>query len=166
MSATETLAAALDDTTVAYVVATQAAFEDLRHAASQLAGVLVLAASGAASGGPHHPALGAAAAILSVAADAVRSATPGARARRHHRHLIAAIDRLEVAVAEAAHWSDDPGLSVDAVLVPLRAAYAHLQQAGRELPGFTLLDFRQGCCAHRRRPTAAPDAGRWRGAPR
>jgi hypothetical protein len=37
-------------------------------------------------------------------------------------------------------------LEIDRVLKPLRAGYAHLDQASRTLPGFELVRFEQGCC--------------------
>src|SRR5262245_13852628 len=66
----------LDDKTVAYVLETGRAFDDLRQVLSQLAGLLVLDRSGAKSGGPEHPVLGAAADTLRQAADVVRRAQP------------------------------------------------------------------------------------------
>ena len=47
----------LDDRTTAYILETRRPFEDLRQVASQLAGLLVLAASGAKSAAPDHPML-------------------------------------------------------------------------------------------------------------
>ena len=54
----------IDDRTTAYVIATQPVFEDLRQVAAQLAGLLVLAASGSKESAPDHPML-ASSAILS-----------------------------------------------------------------------------------------------------
>src|SRR5436190_8174674 len=45
----------IDDRTASYVIEVHPHFEDLRHAAAQLAGVLVLAASGSKEASPHHP---------------------------------------------------------------------------------------------------------------
>jgi hypothetical protein len=142
---------ALDDQTVAYVLATRPHFENLRDAAAQLAGLLVLAASGARSAEPGHPLLRSAATRLTESRDGIRS-TPGTeRARRHHWHLQQAAEALEAAAAAAqeqlgrpASGSLDDGL--DAILAPLRGGYAHLEHAAHALPGFELVSFAHACC--------------------
>jgi hypothetical protein len=146
----------LDDRTVTYILGTRQAFEDLRQAASQLAGLLVLAASGARSASPDHPMIDAASGVCARAADSVRHALPPERARGHHREILQAAAALESAVAEArarlgAHASPD----LDAILIPLRTGYAHLQRAAEMLPGFELVMFDGACCAsNSRRPAA------------
>jgi hypothetical protein len=52
---------------------------------------------------------------------------------------------LRHALARAEAWP----LDVDAVLVPLRDAYSHLQQASSALPGFPVVSFEQACCSLR-----------------
>jgi hypothetical protein len=136
----------LDDRTTAYVLETQRPFQDLREVASQMAGVLVLAASGAAISF-DHPAVQAARETLEHAASGIRRARPSVRARAHHASLVAAAGLLEDALRAApALGRGEPSAGVDAVLVPLKSGYRHLQEAAGRLPGFELLSFDQGCC--------------------
>jgi hypothetical protein len=137
---------ALDDQTVAYVLATRPHFEQLRDAAAQLAGLLVLAASGVRSAAPDHPMLESAASLCRDSCEAVRTARATARARAHHRHLTQAAASIEtaVSVAGAALRRSD----LDAILVPLERGYTHLQRASNALPGFELVSFDHGCCGH------------------
>ena len=132
----------VDDETAAYIVETRKYFEDLRQVASQLAGVLVLAAAGSKSAAPDHPALGTAAELYSDAVDGMRSARVTERARAHHRCLMHAATSLGTALAAAAGK-----LEIDPILTPLRAAYDQLQQAADTLPGFEMVSFEKACCA-------------------
>ena len=132
----------LDDATAAYVLETSKAFEDLRQVAAQLAGLLVLEAAGARSELPQHPMLGAAEELYRSAAQAVGTVRVSARARRHHDHLAQATADLGCALRAARR-----SLAVDPILIPLRSAYAQLEGASRELPGFEMVAFAQGCCA-------------------
>jgi len=133
---------AVDDATAAYILETRKAFEDLRQVAAQLSGLLVLEAAGARSELPHHPMLAAAEELWRGASEAARSSGPTPRARRHHEHLLAAAALLREALSAARQ-----SLAIDPILLPLRAAHSHLQAAGRELPGFEMVAFAQGCCA-------------------
>ncbi len=47
----------VDDATATYIVENQKCFEDLKQVASQLAGLLVLAAAGSKEALPDHPML-------------------------------------------------------------------------------------------------------------
>lgn len=132
---------AVDDNTARYILATRRHFEDLRQVSAQLAGMLVLSASGAGSASPDHPMLCSAGELYRAAVDGLRSARPTERARAHHRCLLQSADALEQALIAARQGEVDP------VLTPLRAAYAHLQRATHELPGFEMVAFEQGCCA-------------------
>jgi hypothetical protein len=137
----------LDDRTTAYILETRRPFEDLRQVASQLAGLLVLAASGGTSAGPGHPMLQAARETLDRAGDAIRSARPSPRSRRHHEYLLGAAGALDQAVnAASIGLSGDRLAGVDAVLGPLKVGYGQLQEAADRLPGFELVAFNQGCC--------------------
>jgi hypothetical protein len=131
----------IDDLTAVYILETRRHFEDLRQVSGQLAGFLVLSASGANSASPDHPLLPAARELHRAAQDGVRSARPTERARMHHRALLDSAAALAQAL-EAAKAGE-----VDPVLIPLRAADAHLRRASRELPGFEMVAFEQGCCA-------------------
>src|SRR3954471_11104176 len=126
----------LDDQTVAYVLAARPHFENLRDVAAQLAGLLVLAASGARSAAPDHPMLQSADALFQASRDAIRSARSTERARSHHRHLTRAADSIEAALAAARDRLGRPSPDLDPVLAPLTTGYAHLQHAADALPGF------------------------------
>jgi hypothetical protein len=124
------------------VLATRRPFEDLRQVAAQLAGLLVLAAAGSQSAGPHHPMLTSAAQLHSEAVDALHHASVPPQARKHHGHLIDAAAALHTALVAA-----QTGIAIDPVLVPLRAAYDDLQLASTSLPGFPMVTFDLACCA-------------------
>ena len=138
----------LDDRTAAYILATRRPFEDLRQVASQLAGLLVLAASGAKSASPDHPLLGAARTMFDEAAGDVRRATPSPRAQRHHASFLQALLAIDEALALApAGLRGGRTGDLDSVLTPLNAGYRHLQDAANCLPGFELVAFSQSCCS-------------------
>jgi hypothetical protein len=136
--------AELDDRTTAYVIAAHPHFEDLRQVAAQLAGLLVLAATGSRDSAPDHPMLSASKLALAKAADGVKRVEVPVTdsARVHHRELLHATAALELAVASADAWPID----INAVMGPLRDAYAHLQRAAAALPGFQIVSFEQACC--------------------
>lgn len=142
----------LDEATLGYVAAMREPFEQLRQAAGQIAGVLVLGVTGG-RGVAGHPMLELADTARRAAEDAVRSTSPPRRGAHHHRHLAEAA-RLVAAALDAARLhlrADDAG--TDAILVPLRAGFRELQWAAAALPGFEVVAFSQGCCA---RHQAAP----------
>jgi hypothetical protein len=131
----------VDDRTAAYIVENQRCFEDLKQVASQLAGLLVLAAAGSKGVGPDHPALGAARELYREANDALRRVRPTEGARRHHEHVARAAASIGMALKEA-----DGGLNIDPVLIPLRAGYSELEQAADSLPGFEKISYARACC--------------------
>ena len=136
---------AVDDATAAYILETRRGFEDFKQVAAQLAGLLVLNAAGSQSAGPHHPVLTSAIELYENAVAAVRQARVPRAAREHHEDLLQAAAALGQAIAAARS-----GLAIDPVLIPLRAAYGHLQLASRALPGFPMVVFELGCCARTR----------------
>jgi hypothetical protein len=136
----------LDDQTVAYLLAARPHFENLRDVAAQLAGLLVLAASGARSAAPDHPMLHSAEALFQATRDGIRSTRSTERARPHHRHLTQAADSIEAALLAARHRLGRPLTDLDPVLTPLRDGYTHLQHAAGALPGFELVGFDHACC--------------------
>jgi hypothetical protein len=140
---------ALDDPTVAYVLAARPHFENLRDVAAQLAGLLVLAASGARSAAPDHPMLQSAEALFQASRDGIRTTRSTERARPHHQHLTQAVDSIEAALLAARSRLGRPLADLDSVLAPLRSGYAHLQQAADALPGFELVGFDHACCGRR-----------------
>jgi hypothetical protein len=123
----------IDDQTTAYILTVQVYFEDLKQVAAQLAGLLVLEASGAAK---DHPMLASAGQAYKNAVDGLKSARVPERARRHHGHLLAAAEKLGEALGE----SGDP-------LRLIEGAYTELRSASRALPGFQMISFERGCCA-------------------
>lgn len=131
----------VDDRTAEYILETRKCFEDLRQAASQIAGVLVLAASGAKSAVPDHPMLKAATELYREAFDHIRSVRPTERARPHHDFMVRAANALAAALAAI------PRMDIDAILRMVRIAYSHLQHASETLPGFEMVAFEHGCCA-------------------
>jgi hypothetical protein len=146
-SLSDRVAADLDDATLAHVTAMRVPFDQLRQAAAQIAGVLVLAVSGG-SGAAGHPMLNLARTARLEANDVVLCTQPPARGAHHHRHLVRASRAIGAALdAVRLHMrgSDDPG--TDAVLRPLRAGFTELQRAAAALPGFEVVAFSQGCCA-------------------
>jgi len=140
-----------DDRTVAYVIAAQPVFEDLRQVAAQLAGMLVLSATGAKSAAPDHPMLVIATQLFAQASEHVEHVRPPvtSRAQTHHDALTRATSFLRDALAAARIELGKPPASadLDAPLVPLRHAYDALQHAAAALPGFQMVSFDQGCCA-------------------
>jgi hypothetical protein len=123
----------IDDQTTAYILTAQVYFEDLKQVAAQLAGLLVLEAAG---GAPDHPMLASAKQAYWNAADGLKSVRTPARARVHHKHLLAAATNL----GEALQASGD-------TLRLIEGAYAELRSASRTLPGFQMISFERGCCA-------------------
>ncbi len=140
-------ATSIDDATAAYIVVTRASFEDLRQVAAQVAGVLVLASSGS-NAAAHRPMLAAAKQLYEEGIDGLRCARVTARTRPHHHRLMAAAAAIGEAL-ESALRGPTPSRTddIDAVLEPLRAGYAQLQLASRELPGFDLVTFDRACCS-------------------
>ncbi len=141
-----------DDRTTAYIAAVHPRFEDLRQVAAQVAGLLVLAATGSKDTSPHHPMLESAKLVNVQAIDGVKRARVlvSENTRAHYHHLLDAGETLATACAAADSWP----LDVDAVLVPLRTAYAHLRSASTLLPGFQIVSFEQACCVSGRGPLA------------
>jgi hypothetical protein len=152
---------ALDDSTVAYVLAARPHFEHLRDVAAQLAGLLVLAASGASSAAPDHPMLRSAQTLFEESRDGIRRTRGTDRARVHHLHLTEAAEAIGAALTAARDRLGRPLADLDPILTPLRAGYTHLQQAAGALPGFQTVAFAHGCCAALALPARpAASAGR------
>jgi hypothetical protein len=131
----------VDDATAAYIVENQKCFEDLKQVASQLAGWLVLAATGSKEAAPDHPVLGFARELFREATEDMRRARPTERARLHYEHLARAAASIGTALKEAGG-----GLNVDRILTPLRAGYAELERAADALPGFEKVAYNRACC--------------------
>ena len=137
-----------DDRTVGYILESQPLFEDLRQIASQIAGLLMLAAAGSRDASPEHPMLAAANALLVKTSDGLARVKAGEQVRAHLESLRQAAAALRGALTAIRALLAAPGSGdLDAPLVPLRAGYDHLQEATRGLPGFRMVAFEQACCA-------------------
>jgi len=136
-----------DEQIVAYTVATQPCFEDLKQVAAQLAGLLVLKSSGSTSAIPDHPMLKSAALVHSNAVDALRTARITPQVAKHHNHLLNTSMHLSAAL-KALHAGADP-------LTALELAYDELRSASHSLPGFQMISFNHACCAREMRLSAA-----------
>lgn len=87
---------------------------------------------------------------MAVAGEQFRSLEPhGDRARHHHHHLGLATELVGQCVATAHDClrtrADDVGK--DRLTRLLRAALEHLKLTARLLPGFSMVDLGQACCA-------------------
>src|SRR5271170_2830551 len=131
----------VDDATAAYIVENRRCFEDLKQVASQLAGLLVLAAAGSKEVGPDHPMIAMARDLFHEANEALNLARPTPRGQRHHEHLMRAANGIGMALKQA-----EGHLDVDRVLTPLRAGYTQLEQAADALPGFEKVSYERACC--------------------
>ena len=70
------------------------------------------------------------------AADGLKSVRVTARAMAHHKHLLAAAAKLDLALRVKGD-----------TLRLLEGAYAELRSASKALPGFQMISFERGCCA-------------------
>jgi len=142
------LQANVDAAVLAYIGRAQPAFDLLRQAAGQLAGLLVLAAAGSRAA-VDHPMLGSARGSLDEATERLRLAQPPQSARHHHHHLVEAATLTALALdnAEAGMRRLGGENDVGPAIEPLKAAHRHLQWAAAALPGFEIVAFEQGCCA-------------------
>jgi hypothetical protein len=112
--------------------------------------MLLLAAAGSKTVTQDHPLLATARATLERVGDGIAAAHPSPRAVHHHRHVVAAVGALGLALRRAQedmHLSSLDRGRVDAVLEPLNTAYGNLAWAAHALPGFELVSFDQACCA-------------------
>jgi hypothetical protein len=134
----------VDDATATYIIENQRCFEDLKQVASQLAGLLVLAAAGSKEAAPDHPALLRAREVFREATEVLRRSHPTERAQRHYDHLAQAANSIGAALNET-----DGRLNVDRILIPLRAGYSELERAADALPGFEKVSYERACCGVR-----------------
>jgi hypothetical protein len=119
----------IDDQTTFYIQHVYSAFEDLKQAASQLAGLLVLSR--------RDPELRRSAEEACRRARDILDTPVPARAKAHHRYLMDAAAKLR----EAIETSADP-------LPYLKEAHANLRAASHTLPGFEMVSFEHACFHH------------------
>jgi hypothetical protein len=137
----------LDDHLIEYIAAAEPCFDNFKRVAAQLAGLLILSASGSRHAGPDHPMVAVASDLNATAVDALKRLSPrGKRARHHHVHLEKASEKLAgvVEIIGSGHWSTER-MTVPTAM--LKSAWVELDYASRALPGFELVDLSQACCA-------------------
>jgi len=135
----------VDDATAKYIVENQRCFENFKQVAAQLAGLLVLAATGSKEASPDHPTLASARELFCEADQRLRGARPTERARKHHAHVAKAAAMIGAALKEI-----DGAFNVDRILIPLRSGYSELEQAADALPGFEKISYEHACCGRGR----------------
>jgi hypothetical protein len=131
----------IDDATAAYILENQRCFEDLQQIASQLAGLLVLAAAGSKEAAPDHPALFRARELYREATDEMQRGRPTERARKHQEHVARAAAMIGAALRQT-----EGAFDLDRILIPLRAGYTELERAADALPGFEKVSYERACC--------------------
>lgn len=136
----------LDDATVAYVLDMGRPFEDLRHVAAQLAGVLFLIAAGSKRATLQHTVLELAGASFERAMEGIKSVAVPARAAHHHSHLREAA-RLLGATLASCNRNGMLAADMDLIFSSLSEAWDQLSAAAAALPGFEIVAFGQACCA-------------------
>lgn len=137
-----------DESVVAYVVQARPIYDALRRAAAQLAGLLVLAATGGKNA-QRHPMAQLARSGFEAAVGDLAALAPPPRATHHYRHLSLAAKSLARAL-EAAETGLHrfPAADDDPQTRHLTNTISHLRWAGQTLPGFEIVDFSQGCACH------------------
>jgi hypothetical protein len=138
----------VDDRTAAYILETRASFDALRDAAAQLAGLLVLVATGTRERVLDEPILERATTAYREAKDKLRSTKAPAPAAHHHHHLSLASEYIGEAlrVARQGNLRLDAS-SLDRAHRVLQAGWREMLSASKCLPGFQVVDFSQSCCA-------------------
>jgi hypothetical protein len=137
----------MDNGSIAYAIGMQQPFECLQSAAAQLAGVLILAATGSRSGSPDHPILAVAIGNHQQAVDGMGSVKVPAESRHRHLHVKRASSLIADAILTFRSVAARKQSNADAALVLLVRAWNELRIASLSLPGCGLVDFRQSCCA-------------------
>lgn len=136
----------IDDSTVEYISKIRRHFEDLRQTASELAGLLVLVATGALATANGHPMLAVALETWREANDGVRSLSPPPRAAHYHQHLVRGAELLEQAFKSIRNPLGK-GDHLNETIDILKSAWQQIVFATNALPGFATVDLKQSCCA-------------------
>jgi hypothetical protein len=149
-----TATAQQNGTLASYTLESQRVFEDFRQVLAQIAGLLVLAATGGKTATPHHPMLEISSELYRETADRLKMIAAPPEAGHHFSHLQSAARALEETLRDArAHLNHRIGKAgIDKVLLPLRVAQVEMNRVSRLLPGFEMVDFGQACCAEHRVP--------------
>jgi signal transduction histidine kinase len=138
----------LPDSAMSYAVAVLPGFEGLKYAASLLAGVLVLAFTGAGTNLNDHSLERMALAEIEQAEAVIRMARVTERTAHHHHHLKNALTAIRH-VAERLQEAFVIGAAgnFDQIISELNHGWDELRRASKHLPGFEVIDFSQSCCA-------------------
>jgi hypothetical protein len=137
---------AFDDAMRRYLAEARPAFDELRDVTSQLAGLMVLAASGAGVATTDHPMWAVATERGWAACEVVRSLRVPPPARHHHRHMVWAAEALGGTIATMREAGTRAG-RLNAPLGLLKTAWQEIVHAADALPGFGTIDMQQTCCA-------------------
>jgi hypothetical protein len=141
------LASSADDRTIRLLLDVHPAFEGLRTVASQLAGLLILAAAGASGGRLDGSLLDAARLTYKDTRERVLNLAAEDSIRHVSHHLRQAAKGIEATFANVERESR-AGSSFDGTqaLALLKGAYGHLESVSKLTPGFRLVDTSDSCC--------------------
>lgn len=136
-----------------YLHATRAPFEELRQVVTQVAALLILAASGGRDW-RDHPMIDVTIAAWHGVEDAVRAVAVPASAEHVHSHFLKAGHHVAAALAIiGARRAKFDDAALDAALDALKKAQQEMQWSSAAVPGLQVVDFAQGCCAMHRNLT-------------
>lgn len=150
----------MDDGSIAYAIEMQMPFECLRNAAAQLAGVLILAATGSRLGSSDHPIVAVAIDNYQQAADGMSAVKVPAGSRHRHLHMMRASSHIADAVVTFKSVSTLKHSNTDAALALLSRGWSELRLASMSLPGCEIVDLKHACCADHQRSIGAGFAAR------
>lgn len=142
-----------DVATTQYMLATREAFESLRQVVTQIAAVLILAAS-KSRGWRDHPMIDMIERLRKDVRETVRSVAVPAGAAHVHHHFINAGHHVDEALAIiAARRATFDDTALDAALASIQSAQREMQWSSAAVPGLEMIAFSQGCCAMHRANT-------------
>lgn len=130
-----------------YLAASRAPFEDLRQVVTQIAALLILAASGSRDW-RDHPMIDVTIEAWRGVDDAIRAiAVPDSAAHVHGHFVKAGRSVTEAIGIIAARRPTFDDAALDAALAALKTAQQEMQWSSAAVPGLEVVDFSQGCCA-------------------
>lgn len=132
---------------LAYLEAARAPFEDLRQVVTQIAALLILAASGSRDW-RDHPMIDVTVEAWRRVDDAIRAVNVPDEAAHVHHHFVKAgrgvAEAIEIIATRRAKFDD---AALDAALAAIKIAQQEMQWSSAAVPGLEVVDFSQGCCA-------------------
>ncbi len=139
-----------DAATTQYMLATREAFEALRQVVTQIAALLILAASKSRDW-RDHPMIDVTMNARQGVRDAIRSVAVPAQATHVHSHFVNAGRHVDTALSMiAARRAKFDDAALDAALASIQAAQREMQWSSAAVPGLEMIAFSQGCCAMHR----------------